>query len=87
METMVREAWTDERLDDLTNRMDRGFDRVDKDFRDLRGEMNARFGQVDARLDRMDERFNSLQRWMLGSLVTLIVGFMTVFAGLLITRV
>ncbi len=40
MEAM-REAWTDERLDDLTVRMDRGFDRVDKDIRDLRGEMRA----------------------------------------------
>ena len=30
MEAM-REAWTDERLDDLSRRMDRGFDRVDAD--------------------------------------------------------
>jgi hypothetical protein len=33
---MERAAWTDERLDDLSKRMDVGFDRVDKDMRELR---------------------------------------------------
>jgi len=28
---MARMAWTDERLDDLTRRMDAGFERVDAD--------------------------------------------------------
>jgi len=41
--TAVREAWTDERLDDLQGEMRRGFDRVDADIRDLRAEMNTRF--------------------------------------------
>jgi hypothetical protein len=41
-----RTAWTDERLDDLTRRIDAGFNRVDANFnrvdtdiRDLRGEV------------------------------------------------
>jgi hypothetical protein len=49
---MERLAWTDERLDDLSARMDAGFDRVDRDIRDLRGEMNAGFvdmrGEINA---------------------------------------
>jgi hypothetical protein len=36
---MERAAWTDERLDDLANRMDAGFERVDRDIRELRAEM------------------------------------------------
>jgi hypothetical protein len=43
---MERTAWTDDRLDDLTRRMDAGFDRVDANFnrvdadiRELRGEI------------------------------------------------
>ncbi|HWC09552.1 MAG TPA: hypothetical protein VG458_10910 [Solirubrobacterales bacterium] len=40
METM-REAWTDDRLDDLRDEMRRGFDRMDADVRDLRSEVNA----------------------------------------------
>ncbi len=31
--------WTDERLDDLSNRMDAGFERVDRDIRELRTDM------------------------------------------------
>jgi hypothetical protein len=33
---MAREAWTDERLDDLRDQMVAGFQRVDADIRDLR---------------------------------------------------
>ncbi|HKF83356.1 MAG TPA: hypothetical protein VKB23_10405 [Solirubrobacterales bacterium] len=36
MEAMAREAWTDERLDDLNQRVSEGFQRVDADIRDLR---------------------------------------------------
>ena len=36
MEAMARNAWTDERLDDLNNRVSEGFQRVDADIRDLR---------------------------------------------------
>jgi len=49
---MDRVAWTDERLDDLAQRMDAGFDRVDRDIRDLRSEMQGGFvavrGEIDA---------------------------------------
>jgi hypothetical protein len=43
---MQRAAWTDERLDDLSTRMDAGFERVDRDIRDLRGDMNRGFADV-----------------------------------------
>ena len=36
MEKMARESWTDERLDDMNQRMSEGFQRVDADIRDLR---------------------------------------------------
>jgi hypothetical protein len=39
--SMVRTAWTDERLDDLANRMDAGFARVDADIRELRAEIGG----------------------------------------------
>jgi hypothetical protein len=63
----VREAWTDERLDDLAKRMDQGFDRVDRDIRDLRSETNSRF-------DRLESRFDSMQRMTLAAYVTAILG-------------
>ncbi|HWO47231.1 MAG TPA: hypothetical protein VNM41_04150 [Solirubrobacterales bacterium] len=36
MEAMARDAWTDERFDDLKEQMVDGFQRVDADIRDLR---------------------------------------------------
>jgi hypothetical protein len=36
---MERTMWTDERLDDLSNRVDAGFQRVDDDIRELRTDM------------------------------------------------
>ncbi|HET8954518.1 MAG TPA: hypothetical protein VFN18_02540 [Solirubrobacterales bacterium] len=41
MEAMAREAWTDERLDDLKEQMIFGFGRVDADIRELRGEVKS----------------------------------------------
>jgi hypothetical protein len=38
---MERVAWTDQRLDDLANRMDAGFARVDADIRELRAEIGG----------------------------------------------
>ncbi len=64
----MREAWTDDRLDDLARRVDAGFERVDTDIRELRSEMNIRFSAVDA-------RFDGMQRTMLAMIVTLVVGF------------
>ena len=39
MEAMAREAWTDERLDDLKDQMVLGFQRVDAEIRELRRTM------------------------------------------------
>jgi hypothetical protein len=36
---MERTMWTDERLDDLSHRMDAGFDRVDREISELRADM------------------------------------------------
>jgi hypothetical protein len=38
MEAMAQE-WTDGRLDELSQKVDRGFERVDADIRELRGEV------------------------------------------------
>ncbi|HEY2715719.1 MAG TPA: hypothetical protein VGI73_05810 [Solirubrobacterales bacterium] len=49
----VREAWTDERLDDLQVGMHR-------EFAQVRADMNLRFDRVDKRLDKIDEKFDKV---------------------------
>ncbi len=81
----VREAWTDERLDDLANRVDRGFDRVDAKFVEVETRMERGFDRVDAELrtlrgeinercEGIDRRFDAMQR-------TMIVGFASIVAS------
>lgn len=72
MESM-RESWTDERLDDLNQRVGAGFDRIDADIRGLRvetrtefvalrGEMKAGFDRVDRRFEGIDQRFDRVDQ-------------------------
>ena len=74
MEAM-REAWTDKRLDDLSDRMDSNFERVDRDIRELRGEMNGRF-------DRLESRFETMQRTMIQATVAISAAVLAGFGGL-----
>jgi hypothetical protein len=71
MAVMAREAWTDERLDELNVRMENGFDEVKgetrdlrsetkEEFRELRAEMNSRFNSVEGRFNSVEGRFNSI---------------------------
>lgn len=85
--------WTDDRLDDLARRMDKGFDRVDADIRALRTEVGAlhvridgRFdemnGRIDGRFDEMNRRFDALHRTMIqfgASLIASFVGLVVAF--------
>lgn len=72
----ARATWTDERLDDLSARVDRGFEKVDRDIRELRAEVRSLGGQITG-LDRairsdLGERFDSLEltiRWFGGTLI------------------
>jgi hypothetical protein len=66
----VREAWTDERLDDLNHRVDEGFGEMREEFRAVRGEMAA--------MNR------SLVQLIVGSSATTMVGFAATIATILI---
>lgn len=74
----MREAWTDERLDDLAGGMGRGFDRVDQDLRELRTDIGAVRNELKAEMDirfgRLEARFDSMQRMTLGAYVTAVLG-------------
>jgi hypothetical protein len=77
---MVRETWTDERLDDLNKKVDNGFDRVDRDIRELRSEMKYLHQE-------MNERFDALMGRLLAGFLVLIaalIGSTATLAGIAI---
>jgi hypothetical protein len=68
----MRESWTDERLDDFRDHVDKRFEIVDTNIRELRAEMNA--------------RFNSLERTLLqlgGGLAIALIGLVGVLIGVI----
>jgi hypothetical protein len=66
---MPREKWTDERLDDLSAKVDQG-------FADTKAEMRAGFARVDADLRGLHDRLAAQNR-------TLIAGFFVLFAAII----
>jgi len=81
MAVMAREKWTDERLDDLAGRVDRGFAEVKGEVRDLRVEMNERFNSIDSRFNSIDSRFNSIDGRFDAMQRTMVIGFASIVAS------
>jgi len=73
---LMRESWTDERLDDLNNRVSDGFRQVDARFERIEGEIK------DLRKE-MNARFDSMQRSMMQAVVALSAGMLAGFGGLI----
>jgi hypothetical protein len=78
MAVMVpREKWTDERLDDLNAKVDRGFAETKAEMREGFAEMRERFvhleTRLEARVDGIEARFDRLQQTLIGSLVAVVV--------------
>ena len=53
MEAMARELWTDERLDELNVRVDRGFEAMQREFTAIRTEMRTEFASVRDEMGQM----------------------------------
>jgi hypothetical protein len=79
----VRELWSDERLDDLNHRVDRGFEGVGREFQTLRMEMRTEFTavrsemQAEFRAVRAEavEMHRTMLQTILGGFGVMLVGF------------
>jgi tetrahydromethanopterin S-methyltransferase subunit G len=54
---LMRESWTDARLDDFRAEVDRRFGEVYRRF----DEVERRFDEVDRRFDKVDKRFDKVE--------------------------
>ncbi|HMI80462.1 MAG TPA: hypothetical protein VK480_01615 [Solirubrobacterales bacterium] len=72
-----REQWTDERLDDLSTRVDHGFVRMEARFDRMEARMDQRFEHME---ERFDARFDALWRTMIGSAAVIIAALIGVIA-------
>jgi hypothetical protein len=76
----MRESWTDERLDDLNEKVDRGFAKVDERF----DKVDERFERLETKIDAKFEAFyRVLIQALLGIMAIMIGGFATLIAAIL----
>ena len=75
----ARPTWTDERLDDLARRMDRGFEGVDR-------ELVALGNRIDTFADRLDTRIDALQCTMIQVGGGLVVAMLATLVTLIATQ-
>jgi hypothetical protein len=89
-----RATWTDERLDDLGRRVDRGFERVDRELRALSDRVDGQGAElskrIDALSDRVDARIHALQRTMIhvggGLVAAMLATLVTVLVAVIATQ-
>jgi hypothetical protein len=86
MASMAREAWTDERLDDLKTSVDDGFRDNREEFRALRGEMREEFRGVRGEMGEIRAELGALNRtihqFLFAIVGTIFLGFMGTIAAL-----
>jgi hypothetical protein len=89
-----RETWTDERLDDLSRRVEHGFGRLDERFDRLEGRINARIDaqgaelsrRIDAQSAELGGRIDALQRTMIQFGGATTVGILATLVTVVLTR-
>jgi hypothetical protein len=72
---LMRESWTDARLDDFRAEVNRRFDKVEGEIVELRGEIKELRGEMKA-------GFESLHRTMVHGSVALSASFIAAFAAI-----
>lgn len=70
----VRDKWTDERLDDLNDRVGKGFDRLDNDIREVRSEVAGVRGEMNSRFEATHRLIIQVGAGLFG---TMVIGFLS----------
>jgi hypothetical protein len=79
---LMRESWTDVRLDDFRAEIDRRFDRVDRRFDKVEGEIRDLRGEVKELRGEMKSGFELINRTMVHGVVALSAAFIAGFAAI-----
>ncbi len=79
---VMRESWTDARLDDFRGDVDRRFDGVDKRFDKVEGEIHDLRGEVKELRAEMKTGFESINRTMIHGVIALSAAYIAGFAAI-----
>ncbi|HEX6455544.1 MAG TPA: hypothetical protein VF009_03380 [Solirubrobacterales bacterium] len=70
----MRDKWTDERLDDLNERVGKGFDRLDSDIHEARSEVAGVRGEMNRRFEATHRLIIQVGAGLFG---TMVIGFLS----------
>ena len=79
---LMRESWTDARLDDFRTDVDRRFDGVDRRFDKVEGGIRELRGEVKELRGEMKTGFETVHRTMAQGIVALSASFIAGFAAI-----
>ena len=79
---LMRESWTDARLDDFRADVDRRFDEVYRRFDKVEGEIAELRGEIKELRSEMKAGFESLHRTMVHGTVAISASFIAAFAAI-----
>jgi len=84
----MAQEWTDGRLDDLSDKVDAGFEKAEQRFDRIDDKLERGFERVDQRFDRefsrVNERLDSIQRSMVHALIAITGGILAGFSGIMV---
>jgi hypothetical protein len=80
---VVAPEWTEGRLDDLNEKVDRGFEKVDRRFNRIDDKVDRGFEKVDLHLARIDARLDGMQKAMVQAAITMTAGILVGFGGII----
>jgi len=87
----VRDLWTDDRLDDLNHRVDRGFEETNAEFRALRLEMRTEFAAVRSEMGiefaAVRSEMGGMRAELSGQIAQLHSTMVRLFGGMIVTFV
>jgi hypothetical protein len=85
----VRQSWTDDRLDDFRDEVNRRFDDVDGRFEEFGKQVDKRFDKVDGELGRLDAKIDGLQRTLMltgGGIIAALLGILGTIVSVALTQ-
>ena len=74
------DSWNDERLDEMSRRMDAGFKELRQEMREGFARVDKRFEQVDRRFEQADKRFERLYYVMITASIGLVTSVLLAVA-------
>ena len=81
------ESWNDERMDELSRRVDDGFKEMREGFSRVDKEMKEGFVRVDSKFDKLVDRIDKLFYLQFVFMSSLVIGFLALVTGLLTDRI